>query len=100
MTDYISRETAVKIAKKYGLTVGSTIGRHSGIADCIAEEISHAPAADVAPVRHGYWRRFADCGVTQCSVCDYSVEEYIEFRYCPHCWTKMDGEVPNEKPQR
>ncbi len=93
MTDYISREVAVKIAEKYGLAEGSTLGHHSGIADCIALEISRVPAADVAPVRHGHWRRFADCGVTQCSVCDYSVEEYIEFRYCPNCGAKMDEEV-------
>lgn len=55
MTDYIKREAAINEAEKYGLSDGSVIGRHSGIADCIASEISKIPAADVAPVRRGQW---------------------------------------------
>lgn len=50
MTDYIKRTDAVKIAEKYGLANGSVLGRHTGLADCIASEISSLPAADVAPV--------------------------------------------------
>lgn len=38
MSDYISREAAVKIAQKYGLVNGSALGRHTGLADCIAIE--------------------------------------------------------------
>lgn len=50
MTDYIKRTDAVKIAEKYGLENGSVLGRHTGLADCIASEISGLPAADVAEV--------------------------------------------------
>ena len=50
MTDYIKRTDAVKIAEKYGLANGSVLGRHTGLADCIASEILSLPAADVAPV--------------------------------------------------
>ena len=50
MTDYIKRTDAVKIAEKYGLAKGSALGRHTGLADCIASEILSLPAADVAPV--------------------------------------------------
>lgn len=57
MSDYISREAAVKIAQKYGLVNGSALGRHTGLADCIAIEIEGVPAADVEPVRHGRWER-------------------------------------------
>ena len=53
MTDYIKRTDAVKIAEKYGLANGSVLGRHTGLADCIAREISELPAADVAEVVHG-----------------------------------------------
>ena len=52
MADYIRREDAVKIAEKYGLANGSVLGRHTGLADCIASEISGLPAADVAEVAH------------------------------------------------
>ena len=50
MTDYIKRTDAVKIAEKYGLANGSVLGRHTGLADCIARDISGLPAADVAEV--------------------------------------------------
>ena len=54
----------------------------------------------VVRVRHGHWKRYEDCGVTRCSVCDYSVEEYIEFRYCPYCGSKMDEDESVDKPKR
>ena len=50
MTDYIRRTDSVKIAEKYGLANGSVLGRHTGLADCIARDISELPAADVAEV--------------------------------------------------
>ena len=53
MTDYIRREDAIKIAERYGLANGSVLGRHTGLADCIASEISGLPAVDVAPVVRG-----------------------------------------------
>ena len=53
MTDCIRRTDAVKIAEKYGLANGSVLGRHTGLADCIARDISELPAADVAEVVHG-----------------------------------------------
>ena len=45
------------------------------------------------PVRHGRWRRYTECGVTRCSVCDWSIEECFSSNYCPNCGTKMDAEV-------
>ncbi len=50
MAEYIEREAAVRIAEKYGLANGSVLGRHTGLADCIASEIAALPAADVVPV--------------------------------------------------
>lgn len=49
MADYIERKATVKIAEKYGLANGSVLGRHTGLADCIASEIASLPVADVAP---------------------------------------------------
>lgn len=67
MADCIERESAVKIAEKYGLANGSVLGRHTGLADCIASEIASLPTADVAPVV-----RCRDCAHlfgTLCTVC-------------------------------
>lgn len=45
-----------------------------------------------APVRHGRWKCHGDCGVTECSVCGWSIEEYVgDYAYCPNCGAKMDG---------
>lgn len=61
MTDYIKRTDAVKIAEKYGLANGSALGRHTGLADCIASEILSLPAADVVEV-------------VRCKDCEFSRE--------------------------
>ena len=47
------------------------------------------PAADVAPVRHGRWKR---CGknLGECSECGEIVA--IRNNYCPNCGAKMDGD--------
>lgn len=63
-------------------------------------DISCAPAADVEPVRHGRWVKYA--GKLICSECkkyppmkDESGgwRTYHEWPYCPNCGAKMDGEV-------
>lgn len=108
MGDYVSRETAVKIAERYGLANGSVLGRHSGLADCIASEIAALPAADVEPVRHSYWesydtsqyigtdefgepkwcpRRFYACHNRSCRR-----KTVVKSSYCPNCGAKMDSE--------
>lgn len=103
MSDYISREAAVKIAQKYGLANGSALGRHTGLADCIAIEIEGLPAADVEPVRHGEWLRTDDdwssLVTIQCSACGgewcFEVDEDVQllgYNYRPGCGCKMDLE--------
>lgn len=92
--EYISREAAVKIAEKYGLANGSVLGRHTGLADCIASEISALPAADVAEVGHGRKIEDGDIGCFWlCSLCG----ECLPYgaNYCPNCGAKMDGGYEN-----
>ena len=93
MPEYIEREAAKKVAERYGCTNGSALGRHSGLADCIAEEIDSIPAADVAPVRHGRWgsNGIPDSMLSACSVCGFGCGAY-SFKYCPNCGARMDGE--------
>ena len=102
MTDYIKRTDAVKIAEKYGLANGSVLGRHTGLADCIARDISELPTADVAEVVHGEWLRSDDdwnsLTTIQCSLCseEWCFETYddvslLNYKYCPNCVAKMDG---------
>ena len=94
MTDYIKRTDAVKIAEKYGLANGSVLGRHTGLADCIARDISELPAADVAEVVHGEWETNSDrpdsliCSVCKCG---FDMWKHDPHNYCPNCGAKMDG---------
>lgn len=99
MTDYIKRTDAVKIAEKYWLANGSALGRHTGLADCIASEILSLPAADVAPVVHGKWVTHYRSGtpvakgyVSTC--CDMWNNRKSD--YCPNCGAKMDGGMEGE----
>lgn len=98
MNDYISRKAAVKIAQKYGLVNGSALGRHTGLADCIAIEIEGLPAADVEPVRHGRWVGRSGLFQGECSVCGYRTYDKTAdwarkyWTYCPNCGAKMDLE--------
>lgn len=106
MAEYIKRETAVKIAKKYDLTSGFVLRRHTGIADCIVREIISIPAADVAPVVHAQWAetdlvevdshgetyRIPNAGL-RCPWCMCAFDKKLLWRrsYCPNCGAKMDG---------
>ncbi len=57
----------------------------------VVDAIDIQETADVAPVRRGSWKPEGDCGITRCSVCRWSIEECIDWNYCPNCGAKMDG---------
>ena len=108
MDEYIEREAAVKVAEKYGLANGSALGRHTGLADCIASEIVDIPAADVAPVVHGRWTETdwveMESGghdfiktpkeALRCSNCRNCFKKELLWKtnFCPNCGAKMDLE--------
>lgn len=58
----------------------------------VRDVIRSVPAADVAPVVHGRWIHYPDCGVTRCSHCGWSIEECWESKRCPDCGAKMNKE--------
>ena len=96
--EYIEREAVMKIIDDYGCTHGGTLGSHSGAVDVVGSAIYKLPAADVAPVKHGHFRRLTFSGDTIiCSECKmaYNIFETNgaeNFNFCPHCGAKiMDG---------
>ena len=99
MTDYIRRIDAVKIAEKYGIANGSVLGRHNGLADCIARDISELAAADVAEVVHGWWGTHSDkpdCLICSVCNCGFDMWKHDPHTYCPNCGAKMDGGKDDE----
>lgn len=92
MTDYIRREDALyAIQRQRGATRSPAQNR---LLDLIRVDIVRAPAADVVEVVHGVWAENGDDTI-ECSCCnavfDLGCLEPDDFRYCPHCWAKMDG---------
>ena len=83
MTEYIEREAVLKEAESRIMWGAS--------AAAVYELIRDAPAADVAPVRHGRWVD-TDSEFAQCSLCKYPVyAAWNATNYCPNCGAKMDG---------
>lgn len=100
MADYIKREAAIRVLLNDSPEqVGYS---REDAADCIR----YMDAADVAPVRHGWW---FDTGAENetgniyfCSVCnkyhnpnkkDVQMKHAKEKpAYCPNCGAKMDGD--------
>ena len=73
--------------------------------DEVIQTITGMPSADVAPVRHGYWKTkdgrpamVRDGYVKEeayCSVCGSYLDDSDEYdvtgNYCSHCGARMDG---------
>lgn len=46
--------------------------------------------ANVKEIVYAHWICKPDCGVTECSNCHRSVEEYIEYPRCMYCGAEMN----------
>lgn len=99
MAEYIDREAFLKDAEiRYCMPCKGAGKDYNGLkcracwgADMMGD-VDDAPAADVAPVVHGQWIHYPDCGVTRCSHCGWSIEECWESKRCPECGARMDGD--------
>lgn len=47
------------------------------------------PRANVKKIMYAHWICKPDCGVTECSACHRSVEEYVEYPHCMFCGAEM-----------
>lgn len=85
MTEYIKREYAVDVAVD--------VYYNTPDIDLSCEKFEAAilkiPSSDVAPVKHGRWKRYGK-NLGECSECGEVVA--IRNNYCPNCGAKMDGE--------
>lgn len=86
MAEYIEREALFRsIADDVAPFNVAMVFRH----------IHNAPAADVAPVRHGRW--IEDHDYLKCPECgvmvkwDFTFFDIGNWNYCPNCGAKMDG---------
>ena len=95
MDEYIDRESLIKrFCERCNEEMSESPCEPS---DCFAREvIKTAPAADVAPVRHGRWvHEHISEGYAWviCSECEAVIHKILinkRLNYCPNCGAKMD----------
>ena len=89
MTDYISREAAIK---RFNFAVLDCLGMEPTIrAGDIIKALESIPAADVRPVVRGKWirpTRVPDSMLAECSACGFDTGAYT-FNFCPNCGADM-----------
>ena len=93
--EYIEREALIKTCEEiiqisWNETTAPVSWSHA-YADFI-DDIEEQPAADVEPVRHGYWQvgYFHDRVCSCCLHPDNDLDDYPH-PYCPNCGAKMGG---------
>lgn len=96
MTDYIDREALKEYLYGGKFQEGCTGCDEpgEGCIECIVDEIDNFPAADVAPVKIGFWKISGVnpannvIGNFKCSLCARTSLEDSD--YCPNCGAKME----------
>ena len=95
MSDFIEREPVAIFVEECGCSP-------KWIAKRIRNQEAF-PAADVAPVRHGYWEFpiFANSDGeldprVKCSECGSVEAAFARWKYCPNCGARMDKENEHE----
>ena len=86
MTDYISREAALKDFE--ASNAHNPYWTPTRVKTLLIRQL----AADVTPVVHGQWvdNGIPDSILSGCSVCGFTCGS-SSFLYCPNCGARMDG---------
>ena len=74
--------------------------QHQGPPGGARKIIAEAPAADVAPVRHGRWERSEGNPYPSCSECGIESLSRADRPYCQFCGAKMDGKSADYAPAK
>ena len=89
MADYIDRDALLADIEELSVWWGDACD----LSDVVSN-IESAPAADVAPVKHGQWKQVSKANrAVKCTACGFTTDSARArmYRYCPDCGAKMDG---------
>ena len=98
MTEYISREEAIKeLREVYEQEYPTASGDFDEYASRdVPNVLRNIPAADVQPVKHGRWEYIRNVKLSgtiklcECSICHNKI--FGGLSYCGNCGARMDGE--------
>lgn len=93
IAEYLDRSSLVARMKYYEEHTTEESGEHYAYSVAL-REIRNAPAADVAPVVHGWWKKVRKSRSTwECSVCGTKVGAFFAgcSQYCYCCGAQMGG---------
>lgn len=79
MAEYVDKEIAYARLSIFGMNV--------------QKMVTELPKANVKEIVYAHWICKPDCGVTECSHCHRSLEEYVEYPYCMYCGAEMSEVV-------
>lgn len=67
---------------------------HNGIMSVknVYEFIEEAPTIDAVPVKHGMWIHNDEWWEFICTSCHRGIGNIKEYKYCPNCGARMDGD--------
>ena len=102
MAEYIERDKILGYMNLVVIHARGVAGNDSiikKVVDIVAnmrDLVAMAPAADVAPVRHGRWVCIGNKPhlIYGCSECgdQWGYGSMLHMKYCPHCGARMDGD--------
>lgn len=98
VTDYISREAAKQIICEACERPGCP--ELWGYSCDRTDRLNAIPAADVRPVVRARWKAHGDCGVTECPVCMWTIEECVDYNFCPNCGAEMKPNLDTTKGEK
>lgn len=86
MAKYINLDDMLE---QFDKRASKLVGDRRVSVETIRDFICNRPKANVKEIIYAQWIYKSDCGVTECSHCHRSVEEYVEYPYCMYCGAEM-----------
>ena len=86
MAEYVNLDDMLE---QFDKRASKLVGDRRILVESMREFIVNRPKANVKEIIYAHWICKSDCGVTECSHCHRSVEEYVEYPYCMYCGAEM-----------
>ncbi len=90
MAEYVNLDDMLE---QFDKRASKLVGDRRISIESMREFIGNRPRANVKEIIYAHWICKSDCGVTECSHCHRSLEEYVEYPYCMYCGAEMSEAI-------